>query len=447
MPRILDIGSSATTGLDLPGVPWLHHAIGPQLTAGAVYLVAGSPGIGKSTMTLQMLGALCNQGMKVLYLPTEQGLLDVKRAVERLFGPQPPQTLTSNLLVDCSANLGALPRFLLTHVIKHDSEYHGVRSIAVDSLQGAGLGTQPGEKFQALKEFVVMARKAGITCILVNHVTKGGLIAGPKTLEHEVDCILYLRRASRLRALFVPKHRDHPSVENPVMLAMTERGLDLSPQAAVQTTTALGYCGKGEVFADVQATVSIPRYGSTPALNAAFLPGKRILQLIKTAGSLSGIDEEDFSYNVTCYVPGQRVYAPILDLSIVTAILGSYLHQPVPDTALFVGEVDLTKKIRPPDEKQLQNLAGALGKSMPGQVKKVYVAKEAADGLRKMRAGIGGPMVGVIADVRGMQDLDELGRELWPEMLGGGEREERSEIEMHTPAERTCHAGAEDTAS
>jgi DNA repair protein RadA/Sms len=424
MPRIIDISSSVTIGLDLSGLPWLHHAIGPQLSAGAVYLVAGSPGIGKSTLTLQMLGALCNQGMKVLYLPTEQGLLDVKRAVERLFGPQPPQTLSDNLLVDCSGNLEALPWFLYTQVVKQEGEYHGCRAITVDSLQGAGLGTQPGEKFQALKEFIVMARKAGITCILVNHVTKGGLIAGPKTLEHEVDCILYLRKASRLRALFVPKHRDHPSIENPVMLAMTERGLDLSPQAAVQTTTARGYVGKGDEFSDVQATVSIPRYGSTPALNAAFLPGKRILQLIKIAGSLSGIDEEDFSYNVSCYIPGQRVYAPILDLAIVTAILGSYLHQPVPDTALFVGEVDLTKKIRPPDEKQLQNLAGAIGKSMPGQVKTVYVAKEVAEGLSQMRAGMGGPMAGVITDVRGLQDIDEMRKELWPVLLGGMEQEE-----------------------
>jgi hypothetical protein len=336
--------------------------------------------------------------------------------------------MAENLHIDSLRDLSQLAWLLVKKVLNPKDAYFGTRAMAVDSLQGGGLGTQPGEKFQMLKECIEVTRRAGITCILVNHVTKSGEIAGPKTLEHDVDCILYLRKASRLRALFVPKHRDHSAVFAPVMLDMTDRGLDLSAHAATQTTTALGYCGKGDEFSEAQASVSIPKYGSSPGLNAAFLPGKRIQQLIKTAGSLEGIDEEDFSFDVTCYIPGQRTYAPVLDLSIVTALLGSYLHQPVPDTALFVGEVDLRNQIRPPEEKQLQNLARALGKSPPGQIKTVYIAQEAAEGLRQMKTGLAGPLVGVMVNVRGVGSLDELGRDLWPEVLGKDEARERPGI-------------------
>jgi len=428
MPTITEIKSIATVGLELPDLPWLHLAIGPKLASGSAYLVAGAPGIGKSTLTLQVLGALAGQGIKVLYLPTEQGLRDVKRTVDRLFGPESRPTMAENLHIDSIHDLSALSSLLLNRVLKPEGEYFGTRVIAVDSLQGAGLGSQPGGKYQELKQFIDMARGEGITSILVNHVTKTGEIGGPKTLQHEADCILFLRKASRLRALFVPKHRDHPAITDPVMLAMTDRGLDLSPHAATQTTKAVGYCGKDDEFSEAQASVSIPKYGANPALNAAFLPSKRIQQLLKIAGSLEGIEEEDFSFNVTCYIPGQRVYAPTLDLSIVTAVLGSYLRRPVPDTALFVGELDLMRQIRPPDNVQLQSLAGALGRSGPGQIKTVYIAKEAAEGLRQMRAGIGGPAVDDIAVVRGVETLEELARMLWPDVLGKDEPGERTGI-------------------
>lgn len=100
------------------------------------------------------------------------------------------------------------------------------------------------------------------------------------------------------------------------------------------------------------------------------------------------------------------------------------------------------RQIRPPEEKQLQNLAKALGKSRPGQIKTVYVAKEAAEGLGQMRAGYRGPMVGAMAHVRGVSSLEELGKELWPEVLGRDEPQEREGIVALSSEGYLCTADA-----
>jgi DNA repair protein RadA/Sms len=422
MPKISDINDICAPGLDIPGLPWLHKALGPELIVGFIYLVAGAPGIGKSSLSLQVLGALCSKGIKVLYIPTEQSLADIKRSVDRLLCPE--SCPLENLYIDSIRDISVLPWFLYDRVVGPGGDYHGIRVIVIDSLQGGGLGTQTGEKFQALKDFVKIARKVGITCILTNHVTKSGEIAGPKTLEHEVDCVLYLRRASRLRALYVPKYRDHPTVLTPIMLSMDERGLDLSPHAATQAATALGYCGNGDEFSEVQASVAIPRYGSSRTLNVPYLPTKKIQQLLNVIGSIDGIEALDASYDISCGIPGgANRYAPVLDLAIVVAILSSYLHQPVDCEALFVGEVDLTKQIRPPGQAYLHTLAKALATSTSPRVKRVYLSEKAADEFKEKRVG-GGSKVKQIVEVRGVANLDSLLRDLWPSLFGQNECQE-----------------------
>jgi DNA repair protein RadA/Sms len=309
-----------------------------------------------------------------------------------------------------------LPWFLNRRILPNESEYHGCEVIAIDSLQGGGLSTGVGEKYKALLNFVDTAKGTGIACLFINHVTKSGEIAGPKALEHAVDCIIYIRRALRLRPLFVPKNRFGPATLDPIVLIMEEHGLKESPHVEAEASSVLGYSGIGGEFSEAQASVTIPRYGSRPGLSAPFLPNKKIQQLLKVLGTLKDIDVVDLSYDVSCFIPGRRGYTPPLDLPIIVALLSSYLHQRVDNQTLFIGEVDLTKQIRPPERTYLASLAEVLLELHPRRVKNVYLSEKAADEFKEMPQRDKKPKVRDIVEIRGMRDLDSLIYNLWPSL-------------------------------
>jgi len=423
MPKIGDIEDKGKKGLDISRLPWLKKAINSDLIKGGIYLLAGEPGIGKTTLALQILGDLSRQGVKVLYIPTEQSLSDVKRVTSRIYGLTPKgvqSSISENLYLDTIDDLSMLPWLLKHRILPSESEYHGCEVVAIDSLQGAGLSTGVGEKYNALLDFADTAKGTGITCLFINHVTKSGEIAGPKALEHTVDCIVYIRRALRLRPLFVPKNRFGPATLDPIVLIMEEQGLKESPYVVAEASTVLGYSGVGEEFAEAQASVTIPRYGSRPGLSAPFLPGKKIQQLLKVLGTLKDIDVVDLSYDVSCYIPGRHGYASVLDLPIIIALLSSYLHQKVDNQTLFVGEVDLTKQVRPPEKTYLAGLAEFLVESHPRRIKRVYLSEKIANEFKEMKPKENGPKVGEIAEVKGVKDLDYLIQDLWPSLTTSG---------------------------
>ncbi|MCX7975092.1 MAG: AAA family ATPase [Candidatus Aminicenantes bacterium] len=418
MPKINDVSDEEKRGLSIKNLPWLKKAVGPELVEGGIYLLAGEPGIGKTTLTIQILGDLSAQGLKVLYIPTEQSLSDIKRVSDRLFGKKDKSKSSNleNLFVDTIDDLSMLPWLLNKKILPRDSEYFGCRLVAIDSLQGGGLSTSAGSKFKSLLEFAETAKATGITCLFINHVTKSGEIAGPKALEHAVDCVIYIRRALRLRPLFVPKNRFGPSVLDPLVLIMDEDGLKESPHTVAEASTILGYSGIGDEFAEAQASVTIPRYGSRPGLSAPFLPGKKIQQLIKVLSTLKDIDVVDLSYDISCYIPGRHGYNAVLDLPIIVALLSSYLHQPVDRNILFVGEVDLTKQIRPPEKTYLAALAEFLCESK-AKIKTVYISDKASDDLKRIKPNEIKPRIGDIVDVRGVPELDNLIAALWPNLI------------------------------
>jgi len=419
MPKISDIEDKGKRGLDISGLSWLKKAIVSDLIKGGIYLLAGEPGIGKTTLSLQVLGEIAKQGIKVLYLPTEQSMSDIKRVFSRLFKSNRGQQSKTedNLYVDTIDDLKMLPWFLSHQILPLEKEYNGCQVIAIDSLQGGGLGSGSGETYKALMDFIDTTKGLGITSLLVNHVTKRGEIAGPKALEHAVDCVIYIRRALRLRPLFVPKNRFGPAMLDPIVLTMEEDGLRESPHVAAQATTVLGYSGVGEEFAEAQASVTIPSYGSPPGLSAPFLPSKKIKQLLKVLGTLKDIDVVDLSYDISCYLPGRRGYISVLDLPITIALLSSYLHQDVDNRSLFIGEVDLTKQIRPPERTYLASLAELLVELQPGRIEKVYISESSAEELRHMQPDENSPKVGDIVDVRGVRELGDVLQSIWPELM------------------------------
>jgi len=420
MPKITEIVEKGDKTLDISNVPWLKKSIGSDFIKGGIYLLAGEPGIGKTTLSLQILGELSRQGIKVLYLPTEQSLTDVKRAANRIFDvpESTKKSLFKNLFIDNIEDLTMLSWFLNNRVLSKKSEYHGCQFIAIDSLQGGGLSAGAGSKYKALLDFIDIAKNTDITCLLVNHVTKSGGIAGPKALEHAVDCVIYIRRALRLRPLFVPKNRFGPAMLDPLVLIMDKNGLKESPHTDVEASAVLGYSGIGAEFAEAQATVTIPKYGSRPGLSAPFLPGKKIQQLLKVLSTLKDIDVVDLSYDVSCYIPGRHGYASVLDLPIIVALLSSYLHQKVDNKTLFVGEVDLTKQIRPPSERTyLAGLAEFLSEVKRGEIKRVYLSEKIADEFKEMQPHEGGKRIKDIVEIKGIKDMDMLIGDLWPSLI------------------------------
>lgn len=425
MPRPGDIEGKGQQYLDVPSLPWLVEAIGQGFVRGGVYLVAGEPGIGKTTLALQVLGDVALRGMKVLYLTTEQGLADIKRVLERIHstknGVLPPTILQNFYMDDSVDDIDALPKFLARRVLTDGQDYHNAQVVVVDSVQGRGLSAAATQKYRALYEFGENAKAQGLITLLIGHVTKKGQIAGPKDLEHNVDCVLYLRRAFRLRPLFVPKNRFGPAVIDPIVLLMDERGrLVKSPLTAAKSTAVYGYGGMGDDLAEGQASVSLPKYGSRPELNAPFLPSKKIKQLLTVLSTLKDVDLADLSYEINCYLPRQQRYREELDLPLAIALLSSYLQQPIDDRTLFVGELDLTRRVRPPEPTYLASLAQLLLGPQSGRIRRVFLAQEAVSPLSKMRPDKNGPRVGDVAELVGVTDLEAVLQKLWPALLADG---------------------------
>lgn len=187
-----------------------------------------------------------------------------------------------------------------------------------------------------------------------------------------------------------------------------------SPISSAKSSVVYGYAD-GLAMAEAQASVSLPKYGCRPKINAPCVPEKRIRQLVKILNTLPDIDLNDLDHQIECYLPGHQKYKAELDLALSTALLSSYVQQPVPANTLFVGEVDLTTRVRPLCDCCLEGLGELL--LMPSStVKRVYIAKGAAVRLGQIRAA-DEPRLGSIVQIIGVENLEELLHKLWPALL------------------------------
>jgi len=205
---------------------------------------------------------------------------------------------------------------------------------------------------------------------------------------------------------------------DPLVLMMDEKGcLKESPHMRARGSAVYGYAGIGEELAEGQASVTLPRYGSRPELNAPFLPGKKVRQLLSVLSSLKDVDLTDLSYEINCYVPRQQRYREELDLPIALALLSSYLQKPVPEDSLFVGELDLTRRIRPPEAMYLAALAQLVTGPQRGKIKALHISKDYADSFKAMRPTDHAPGVGEQVEVHGVENLEQLLSTLWPDLF------------------------------
>ncbi len=325
------------------GIYELDRVIGGGIVRGEVILLSGEPGIGKSTLLLQSL-----KNFKTVYVSGEESAEQVKERAERLKIPLRNLMFSDDLQIEG----------VVAGIEDFDEK---IDVLVVDSIQtvySKGVDAPPGNVSQ-LRECANMltsfAKKNKIAVLIVGHVTKGGDIAGPKTLEHIVDCVLNFEgeRVSQFRVLRASKNRFGSTdeigifqmeglgltqVSNPLVFLENEAE-NVAGKAIVGVSE-----GKRPLFFEVQA-LSVPSVLAIPRRVVNGVDYNKVLLLLAVMRKHLSIsfDKYDIYVNV---VGGVSIKSPSSDLGIVAAILSSIKNEPVPKRSMFIGEVGLLGEVR-----------------------------------------------------------------------------------------------------
>jgi DNA repair protein RadA/Sms len=330
------------------GLGEFDFVLGGGIVPGSVVLVGGEPGIGKSTILLQVAARLEGAGLSTLYVSGEESAHQVKLRAERLGEHAADVTLLAETELDGillrAAEAG--PQVLLI-----DS----IQTVYSPSLEGApGNVGQVRECAARLQRF---AKQTGTAVFLVGHVTKGGGIAGPKTLEHIVDTVLYFEgeggvdhrvlRATKNRfggvdeiGVFRMTAQGLVAVPNPSELFMGDRQAGASGSAVVAAME-----GTRPLLVEVQALAAKASYGAPQRVSTG-LDHKRLALLLAVLEKRAGIPfgQLDVFLNV---VGGLRLAETSGDLAVAAALASSVYDRPVPADAVFIGELGLGGEVRP----------------------------------------------------------------------------------------------------
>lgn len=415
---LLAIGQSDFEELPLSDeLRWLRQRIG-KFVKGGIYLIAGQPGIGKSTLGIQLAVDLARSGARTLYVLTEQSKEELAQRARLITTNWTAGDVAEALKriepEDGVYDLETLPSFLSHQVMSPSGKHHGVSLIVLDSVQGHGLASTATRKYRQVYEFCRQCKSAGITVLLVAHVTKRGEIAGPKDLEHNVDCVLVMRKAMTYRPLFVPKNRFGPAVLKPVPLEMHKisTALSLAPHSEAVSTVARSFLGRDFNLPEVQASVALPTYGSRGRITAPGLPRKEIEQLANCISQIPDMNIEDLDYTIHCRLPGGRRYHNLLGLPLAVALIASYLQKDIPAHHIYIGEIDLLRKVREVPDQLVSQLWDAIQSDEIRRPLRLFVPPESASVLRETLDG-----VTVVACER----LDDAVFLTWPELRRGSE--------------------------
>jgi DNA repair protein RadA/Sms len=329
------------------GISELNRVLGGGLVNRSVVLVGGDPGIGKSTLLMQALGKMAGRGDRVLYISGEESAEQIRLRAGRL-GIGSPNFL---LLVENELEP------LLDAMDGTDS-----RAVVLDSVQSifsrsvTALAGSVSQVRHVAARVLELTKKGSSACFLVGHVTKDGLLAGPKVLEHMVDTVLYFEgeRSHPYRILRAVKNRFGSSSEigvfemgdaglsevaNPSELFLSERPKGVSGSAV----TALVE-GSRPILAEIQALVTgpIPGQGRRTCLGTDSQRLALMIAVMEKKLQLPLADQDIFLNAVG----GIRATEPATDLATAAAILSSYMEKPVPSHVVVFGEVGLAGEVR-----------------------------------------------------------------------------------------------------
>ena len=326
------------------GIPEVDRVLGGGVLPGSMILLGGSPGVGKSTLALQIIPGL---NSNVLYVSAEESEDQLALRAKRL-------GINSNLIHLSTENNAQVildqvallkPKLLILDSIQT------IYSDNIDSIPGS-----PSQIRECGQQFLTMSKQNGVSVIVIGHVTKEGIIAGPKMLEHMVDTVLYLEGDPRFdnRILRSEKNRFGTTnevgifqmskhgleeVSNPSELFLAERTKEV-PGSAVFPALE----GTRPILVEVQALVSNANFG-TPQRNANGIDYKRLSMFLavleKRLGMVMGT--KDVFVNL---VGGLRISDPTADLAVITALASSVKDIIIPQDTVLVGEVGLTGEVR-----------------------------------------------------------------------------------------------------
>lgn len=329
------------------GMAELDRVLGGGIVTGSLVLVGGDPGIGKSTLLLQVCRNLTERGEKVLYISGEESLQQIRLRAGRIgeFG--------ENMLLLCETNLD---------VIRSGIEKLCPAVVVIDSIQTMyqeELSSAPGSVSQvreATSVFMQVAKSLGISVFIVGHVTKEGVVAGPRVLEHMVDTVLYFEgdRHAAYRILrgvknrfgstneigvFEMRHFGLAEVENP-----SEFMLNGKPEGASGSIVACSMEGTRPILVEVQALVCRSNL-AVPRRTAAGTDYNRVNLLLAVLEKRVGLRLSacDAYVNIA---GGIRMNEPAMDLAIALALASSYRDQPVGEKTIAFGEVGLSGEVR-----------------------------------------------------------------------------------------------------
>jgi len=330
------------------GIPEFDFVMGGGIVPGSMALIGGEPGIGKSTLLLQTAARLRAAGRHVLYASGEESPEQIRLRADRLVEDAGPVLVLGETrleaIVDAARSSGA-------ELLVLDS----IQTVYTDTLEGAPGSV--GQVRECAARLMRFAKESGTAVFVVGHVTKGGAIAGPKTLEHIADTVLYFEGESTLdyRLLRATKNR-FGSVDELGVFSMTERGLSAvaNPSAVFLAARAEGTSGSAvtalmegtrPVLVEVQALAAPSGYG-TPQRVATGLDPKRLAVLLAVLERRGGTSfaQLDVFVQVTA---GVRLREPGADLAVAAALLSSLHNRPTPADALYLGEIGLGGEIRP----------------------------------------------------------------------------------------------------
>ena len=330
----------------LTGMGELDRVLGGGGVKGSLALVGGAPGVGKSTLMLQICGSLCREN-QVLYVSGEESVRQLKLRAQRLGV--------------ASANLLVLSETRLEDVLQSVSEEEP-DILIVDSIQtlyNGALDSPPGSITQVkdcTMALMQLAKGRDITVFVIGHVNKEGSIAGPKVLEHMVDCVLYFEgeQHSSCRILRAAKNRFGATneigvfemldngleeVENPSQMLLSGR-----PDGAPGTCVTCVMEGIRPVLAEIQALLAPAPYGSARRSSNGFDYNRAsmLLAVLEKRGGLK-VSTCDAYLNI---IGGLTLDEPAADLAAVLALASSYLDRPIAPDLAAIGEVGLTGELR-----------------------------------------------------------------------------------------------------
>jgi DNA repair protein RadA/Sms len=370
--RIADVEGSQSTRWTT-GIGEFDFVLGGGIVPGSVVLIGGEPGIGKSTLLLQVAAALDSAGRPALYSSSEESALQIKLRAERIGGGAERIALVSETRLEpiLAAAMQHAPSVLVV-----DS----IQTVFTDELDGAPGNV--GQVRECAARLVRFAKETGTAVFLVGHITKAGGIAGPKTLEHIVDTVLYFEGDASVdhRILRATKNR-FGSVDELAVFRMSQEGLtavanpselflgDSSEATSGSAVTAV-IEGTRPLLVEIQALAARAGFG-TPQRVATGYDSRRLSLLLAVLEKRAGISfaQLDVFLNVA---GGVRLQEPSVDLAVAAALASSVFDRTVTPGSLFIGEVGLGGEVRP-----VSQVERRIGEGVSMGMNTVYIAERA----------------------------------------------------------------------